>query len=235
MAPIGQVLGHERFSKTKMCKFHQVGKCTKGGQCPWAHDPSELQVTPDLRCTKLCKELIATGKCTNAKCNFAHSKEECRTVVHHEVQANIPQQNLVAVQKNSVSKACNVAQNPTTGVPDFVGTSLSAGAPDFVPLNFTAAKPAFVPMLSPPPGLEDCTPYSLSSGYPNFHPEESESDSSSNDDIKIDGNTPISQILALSMVPKKKSFNHLSRANFASVSTAGSLVDLHLSPEDVQL
>jgi len=242
MAPVGQVLGHELFSKTKMCKFHRAGKCAKGRQCPWAHDPSELQVAPDLRRTKLCKELIAKGHCTNAKCTFAHSQEECRTVAHaagdvtHDIQATISQQKQVAVAKNSIGKASSAGQTSTMGVPDFVPSSLSADAPDFVPTSFTKAEPAFVPMLSPPPGLEDCMPYSPSSGYPSFHRELSESDSSSIDDIKIDGNTPISQILALSMAPKKKFFDRqLSSAQFASVSTAGSLADLHLSLEDVQL
>jgi len=68
-----------QFSKTKMCKFFVLGKCTKGTQCPFAHDSDEIRRLPDLRCTKLCKMLIQTGQCTNPSCSYAHSKEELRS------------------------------------------------------------------------------------------------------------------------------------------------------------
>eukprot|EP00434_Breviolum_minutum_P040991 symbB.v1.2.036447.t1/scaffold5141.1/size55293/7 len=42
------------FSKTKMCKFHILGACTKGSSCKFAHQKEELQELPDLACTKLC-------------------------------------------------------------------------------------------------------------------------------------------------------------------------------------
>jgi len=236
MAPVGQVLGRKLFSKTKMCKFHRAGKCAKGEQCPWAHDPSELQAAPDLRRTKICKELVAKGKCTNAHCSFAHSKEERRSVaydagglVHGFLSNPSPS------PQSPVPAAKNLGSHATMDVPDFVPPLLTAEAPDFVPMSYTAKAPAFVPMISPPPGLEDCVPYRPTLGYSSFHREESESDSSSTDDIQIDGNTPISQILALSMAPEQKSSKrHLSRAKLASVSTAGSLVDLQLSSEDLQ-
>lgn len=68
-----------QFNKTKMCKFFVLGKCTKGEQCPFAHESDELRKLPDLRCTKLCKSLIQTGLCTNKSCTYAHSKEELRS------------------------------------------------------------------------------------------------------------------------------------------------------------
>jgi len=237
MAPVGQILGRELFSKTKMCKFYRVGKCTKGSQCPWAHDPAELQVAPDLRRTKICKELISTGRCTSADCNFAHSKEEWRTVARtgdgatHNIQTDPSQPNLVSAAKIPVSNAIDAGQTSYVHVPDFVPSSLSAAMPGFVPMNFAAEEPAFVPMLSPPPGLQGCEAYCSSWGYPSLLQEDTESDSSSTEDMKIDGNTPISQILALSLAPKKMSSDRqLSSDKFASVSTAGSLVDLQLSP-----
>jgi len=208
MAPVGQVLGRELFSKTKMCKFHRAGKCAKGEQCPWAHDPSELQAAPDLRCTKLCKELIATGQCTNPDCNFAHNKEEWRTaacatdaVTHSASTDHVP------AKKISVSKALDVGktstmETSTMDVPKSVPSSLRSDAPGFIPMNFNAEAPALVPMRLPL-GLQGCAPYSL--GYPSLHRQETESDGSSTHDIKLDGDTPISQILALSLAPKQKS------------------------------
>ncbi|CAK0799089.1 unnamed protein product, partial [Prorocentrum cordatum] len=45
------------FEKTKMCKFHIMGICTKGDGCRFAHERTQLQTLPDLSCTKLCKTL----------------------------------------------------------------------------------------------------------------------------------------------------------------------------------
>ncbi|CAK8994037.1 unnamed protein product [Durusdinium trenchii] len=67
-----------QFSKTKMCKFYLVGMCTKGSQCPFAHQKTELRELPDLTCTKLCKTLIQTGLCEDSRCAYAHSKDELR-------------------------------------------------------------------------------------------------------------------------------------------------------------
>jgi len=68
-----------QFTKTKLCKFHVLGKCTKGTQCPFAHDGVDLRNLPDLRRTKLCKVLIQTGRCPNQGCLYAHTKEELRS------------------------------------------------------------------------------------------------------------------------------------------------------------
>mmetsp|Transcript_129112 Transcript_129112/g.234575 ORF Transcript_129112/g.234575 Transcript_129112/m.234575 type:complete len:322 (-) Transcript_129112:35-1000(-) len=67
------------LSKTKMCKFHSLGKCKKGTECPFAHYSKELRPLPDLRCTKLCKSFILTGICPEEDCVYAHSKDELRS------------------------------------------------------------------------------------------------------------------------------------------------------------
>lgn len=67
------------FSKTKMCKFHLIGACSKGTSCPFAHTKVEMRPLPDLTCTKLCKALIDTGVCNNKHCTYAHNKVELRT------------------------------------------------------------------------------------------------------------------------------------------------------------
>jgi hypothetical protein len=61
-----------------MCKFHIMGQCTRGTACVFAHSAAELQPTPDLTRTKLCKTLISTGKCQNPRCTYAHNKDELR-------------------------------------------------------------------------------------------------------------------------------------------------------------
>lgn len=203
MAPIGQVLGCDVFSKTKMCKFHRSGKCAKGKQCPWAHDASELKDAPDLRRTKICKELFSTGQCTNANCTFAHSKEEWRTIAHiangasYKAQTNVSTPP-VAVAKNLASKGNKVEQTSAMYLP-----VSGAEAPGQMPMSFSAGMPAFVPLPFPPPGLKDYVSYSSPScEYPSFVREASVSDCSTTDDIQIDGNTSIAQILALSMSAK---------------------------------
>lgn len=282
MAPIGQVLGHELFSKTKMCRFHRMGKCAKGMQCPWAHDESELKETPDLRRTKLCKDLIAKGRCTRANCNFAHSRAECRSVVHDAdgvtFSADLSGWNSTRAVESSTSKNDKVGQTRAVDVPEFMPVNFNVYAPEFIPGKNASEAPAFVPMPSaspevrvdapefipelfasevpafvpmpslppglpaPPPGLEDYTSYSPCWGYPSSSQEESESDCSSyedikTEDIKLDGNTPIAEILAMFSQPKQTSPNpQMSAAKkLASVSTAGSLVDLQLFPEEQKM
>lgn len=66
------------FVKTKMCRFHLLGICSKGATCPFAHESTEINPLPDLHKTKLCKTLINTGKCGDPDCTYAHNKEELR-------------------------------------------------------------------------------------------------------------------------------------------------------------
>jgi hypothetical protein len=99
-----------QFSKTKMCKFFRVGKCTKGAGCQFAHHQFELRKQPDLRCTKFCQVFIDTGVCNDVNCTFAHSKEELRsrgalhkTKLCRNMQAG----------SCSFGRECNFAHSPT--------------------------------------------------------------------------------------------------------------------------
>lgn len=67
------------FTKTKMCKFHLLGLCSKGTGCHFAHAREDLNPLPDLYRTKLCKSLINTGQCNDATCKYAHNREELRS------------------------------------------------------------------------------------------------------------------------------------------------------------
>mmetsp|Transcript_15715 Transcript_15715/g.24989 ORF Transcript_15715/g.24989 Transcript_15715/m.24989 type:complete len:188 (+) Transcript_15715:46-609(+) len=64
--------------KTTMCRFHVLDRCTKGASCPFAHDPSELRIVPDLNKTSLCQDW-QNGKCSQGKkCRFAHGVKELK-------------------------------------------------------------------------------------------------------------------------------------------------------------
>lgn len=67
--------------RTKMCKFYQMGACTRGPQCGFAHDDEVLRATPDLKRTSLCPQLMKYGGCDKGdSCTYAHSKSELRSV-----------------------------------------------------------------------------------------------------------------------------------------------------------
>ncbi|CEM37642.1 unnamed protein product [Vitrella brassicaformis CCMP3155] len=66
----------EQLRKTRLCKWHQAGRCTWGAQCRFAHGLGELRQRPDLSRTSLCPDL---QNCRNPFCTFAHSKDALRT------------------------------------------------------------------------------------------------------------------------------------------------------------
>jgi len=65
-----------------LCKFFELGRCTKGEECQFAHgrdqlDLSSVQVDTTRFKTKLCKFVAAGQFCARAEnCPFAHSNEE---------------------------------------------------------------------------------------------------------------------------------------------------------------
>lgn len=74
-----QTLFVGQFRKTKMCRFHETGRCRYAEKCPFAHSNDELEDLPDLRKTSICKNW-QNGCCNFAadRCSFAHGKEELR-------------------------------------------------------------------------------------------------------------------------------------------------------------
>jgi len=68
----------KQFFKTKICAFWEKNRCTRGSSCKYAHGEHELQATPDLTNTALCREMSETGKCEKPNCPFAHSWETLR-------------------------------------------------------------------------------------------------------------------------------------------------------------
>mmetsp|Transcript_65785 Transcript_65785/g.117256 ORF Transcript_65785/g.117256 Transcript_65785/m.117256 type:complete len:354 (-) Transcript_65785:303-1364(-) len=69
---------HKQLRKTKFCMFHLQGACQFGKDCAFAHSVTEMNGTPDLRKTQLCKA-FAEGKCEDPQCNFAHGETELRS------------------------------------------------------------------------------------------------------------------------------------------------------------
>ncbi|TRY50403.1 Zinc finger/CCCH-type domain containing protein [Cryptosporidium tyzzeri] len=72
-------LVRRQLYKTKMCAFYNVGKCTRGNLCAFAHSVQELRPLPDLRFTRLCELTKRGDVCRDVNCTFAHSINDLRT------------------------------------------------------------------------------------------------------------------------------------------------------------
>ncbi|GIX61679.1 zinc finger C-x8-C-x5-C-x3-H type domain-containing protein [Babesia caballi] len=77
-----RVISVEQFHKTKICPhMNKPEGCLRSmrGQCPYAHDKSELKEPPNLIKTAMCK-LHLKGCCgkSSADCPYAHSFSELR-------------------------------------------------------------------------------------------------------------------------------------------------------------
>lgn len=65
--------------KTQICKFYELGQCTRGERCTFAHGSEQLRQAPDFSKTRLCADFIEHGTChLGRKCSFAHGKRELR-------------------------------------------------------------------------------------------------------------------------------------------------------------
>ena len=70
------VPGLPALSYTSMCKFHLRKKCSRGDQCTFAHDESQLRGKPDLAGTKLCRFYAAGQPCRyGSKCTHSHGPD----------------------------------------------------------------------------------------------------------------------------------------------------------------
>jgi len=77
-------------TKTKMCKFYAMSKCTRGDSCTFAHTFDELMPMPDYTRTRFCVALSDQGRCDGINCMYAHSKEELRANIDINAQAEAP-------------------------------------------------------------------------------------------------------------------------------------------------
>jgi len=69
----------ERFRKTRLCKFHVVGACTRGEDCNFAHSIVQVREQPDFSKTRLCPDFKNFGRCEKGdECTFAHGKRDLR-------------------------------------------------------------------------------------------------------------------------------------------------------------
>lgn len=90
--PHAQTASTAMLSKTKMCKFHAAGNCTKGASCSFAHTQSDLQGRPDLQKTNLCLAFQRNGFCREGSaCKYAHGQEELRLGAPKEQTAAVTQ------------------------------------------------------------------------------------------------------------------------------------------------
>lgn len=68
------------FVKTRKCRFHGLGQCSRGALCTFAHSGRDLRQAPDLSRTKVCPAVLAGGEgsCSDVTCKYAHSREDRR-------------------------------------------------------------------------------------------------------------------------------------------------------------
>jgi len=67
----------EQFYKTKLCSLWKAGSCRRR-RCRFAHGEHELQRSPDLSKTALCRNMQRNGACEDPQCKFAHDLSELR-------------------------------------------------------------------------------------------------------------------------------------------------------------
>ena len=68
-----------QLQKTKLCLFHQQGRCIYGDECSYSHSLIEMRKAPEeLRRTKMC-EMFLAGRCFDLDCNWAHSEDQIRS------------------------------------------------------------------------------------------------------------------------------------------------------------
>jgi len=103
------------FEKTVMCVFFSKGLCTRGPDCTFAHDSSQVRAKPDLIRTSLCRQFMKKGFCKNAEaCKYAHGKQQLRgnqlsrTSRSTKVRSEQLQQDVPAPK----SDVCNYAWDP---------------------------------------------------------------------------------------------------------------------------
>jgi len=76
------------FLKTKFCKFHLQGLCSRGAACGYAHHRAELKPLPDFFRTRLCPMMLQSGCCEDGdKCRYAHHKDDLRKAVLRRTKA----------------------------------------------------------------------------------------------------------------------------------------------------
>jgi len=140
-----------QFKKTKLCKFEQMGRCTKGPACLFAHGDKELRSSPDLRCTRLCKTLLLGGRCQDENCTYAHSKDELRGAGQKSKMGRLMQTGTKASAKDvppsfaeAVESLQAAARPPVESATIF--SKKETGATDL----WRQLSPAYVPLPSNP-------------------------------------------------------------------------------------
>lgn len=101
------------FENTVMCAFYAKGLCTRGPECTFAHDMSQVRAKPDLARTSLCRQFIKKGFCKNGDdCKYAHGKQQLRgkepsrtsrsaKMFTSQVKLERPQQDVPVPQSNA--------------------------------------------------------------------------------------------------------------------------------------
>lgn len=78
------------FQKTRLCRFHAKGKCSRGDDCVFAHGNQNLQPSPNFYKTRFCVGFLQAGACRADKdCKFAHGIEDLHSPLTPSLITNI--------------------------------------------------------------------------------------------------------------------------------------------------
>jgi hypothetical protein len=110
----GSVAAEQPLTKTRMCKFMEMGMCLKGKTCSFAHDVSELQSRPNLYKTSFCMAYQRYGMCRDGTaCKYAHGTNElnagCAVKSDRSVQQAASANNVIHQINNNVQILVPVA------------------------------------------------------------------------------------------------------------------------------
>eukprot|EP00928_Gymnodinium_smaydae_P040232 TRINITY_DN27312_c0_g1_i1.p1 TRINITY_DN27312_c0_g1~~TRINITY_DN27312_c0_g1_i1.p1 ORF type:complete len:441 (-),score=57.24 TRINITY_DN27312_c0_g1_i1:84-1406(-) len=130
----------DEIRKTKMCKFHLAGRCSRGRACTFAHDELELRPQLNLFRTRPCAAFMRRGSCNEGEsCRFAHGKQELRQPAplngtgrrHNEARHSTatssrqPQQ-VESISQDLLQALSNPTQNPLPGNAQVVAIMLQS-------------------------------------------------------------------------------------------------------------
>jgi len=110
------------FHKTKFCRFYSIGRCRRGFKCRFAHSREELQETPDLRCTKICPNVLSGQPCLfGDQCTYAHYLGQLREL-SRPFTASGSAEAPTGVQSSAAPTTASQAANSRSAICEEVGT-----------------------------------------------------------------------------------------------------------------
>jgi len=108
------------FYRTKLCRFNQKGRCTKGEACAYAHSDTQVQPLPNFYKTRFCFQFRNSGYCEQGElCSYAHQGAELRPKQGSTLVPKFANHatGSTATASQSVVQQIRVADGPCTAAP----------------------------------------------------------------------------------------------------------------------